>query len=496
MTCELPPSPFLAPTPDGVAITALIDGQDATTAQEGIPLLFRYVLMEVCFLPFIYFFLFLTTIKSILSHFCFVCTNMIHFLPFAHTFLIISSLCTFQVTSVGVVDEAQQKLDAAMNPSLGGSPMSSYVNPSSLVQTSLTVEGTQLAPWNVRPDACSSKEQLQECPRGCLLSKRVVVPSDEAGKQQEEEETKACSIEHVECNGDGMFTCSCPLKSSKNVKSRFISIRPLCKVVSERVPTVTFTSRDYERKDYACPRVEVINSNKLICHLEKDNSLGELQIYLGNYFFYFIFFLYFPLLLFSLLSLLSLLSLFFFFFSFFFHQLTQRFSSSAPSSLLSVSLSLSLSLSHLLLPGGPLNVTVSRNQGKGIAIGATNFFQRPVITSVIASKNFASGPLTLEGYWLGENDVNLMTIMIGTKKCLNVQRESLCLLSLCLSSPPFLSPFTQLTQLSHSLSLSLSHALTHHTTLPLLYQSHSTTHHPPSQALSLASLVFNHKREK
>ena len=345
MTCELPPSPFLAPTPDGVAITALIDGQDATTAQEGIPLLFRYVLMEVCFLPFIYFFLFLTTIKSILSHFCFVCTNMIHFLPFAHTFLIISSLCTFQVTSVGVVDEAQQKLDAAMNPSLGGSPMSSYVNPSSLVQTSLTVEGTQLAPWNVRPDACSSKEQLQECPRGCLLSKRVVVPSDEAGKQQEEEETKACSIEHVECNGDGMFTCSCPLKSSKNVKSRFISIRPLCKVVSERVPTVTFTSRDYERKDYACPRVEVINSNKLICHLEKDNSLGELQIYLGNYFFYFIFFLYFPLLLFSLLSLLSLLSLFFFFFSFFSHQLTQRFSSSAPSSLLSVSLSLSLSLS-------------------------------------------------------------------------------------------------------------------------------------------------------
>ena len=58
MTCELPPSPFLAPTPDGVAITALIDGQDATTAQEGIPLLFRYVLMEVSFFFIIIFFYF------------------------------------------------------------------------------------------------------------------------------------------------------------------------------------------------------------------------------------------------------------------------------------------------------------------------------------------------------------------------------------------------------------------------------------------------------
>ena len=181
------------------------------------------------------------------------------------------------MTSVGVVDEAQQKLDEKMNPSLSGSPMSSYLNPSSLIQTSLTLEGTQLAPWNVRPDACSSKEQLQECPRGCLLSKHVVVANDEAGKHKEEEEeaTMACSIENVKCNGDGEFTCSCPLKSSKGVKSKFISIRPLCKVVSERVPTVTFTSRDYERKDYNCPRVEVINSNKLICHLEKDNSLGE-----------------------------------------------------------------------------------------------------------------------------------------------------------------------------------------------------------------------------
>jgi len=116
--------------------------------------------------------------------------------------------------------------------------------------------------------------------------------------------------------------------------------------VAERVPVVTFVGREYKRKDYKCPRVQVISTNKLICHLDKDNSLG-----------------------------------------------------------------------------GPFNVTVTRNNGLGVAMKEIEFLQRPVITGVKASEDFQGGPLTLTGFRLGNNDDNLLTVMIGTKKCLNVKRK-------------------------------------------------------------------------
>ena len=89
--------------------------------------------------------------------------------------------------------------------------------------------------------------------------------------------------------------------------------------------------------------------------------------------------------------------------------------------------SLSFFFFFFLLKGCPHNVTVTRNEGPGIAIGPTEFLRRPVITGVHASDDFSSGPLTLNGYYLGQNDVNpMMTVMmIGKKKCLNIKRTLL-----------------------------------------------------------------------
>ena len=273
LSCELPPSKNELPTPGGVEVTLLVDSQQATTPNNR-PLLFHYVKMDII--------------------------------------------------STGVESTVQKNVDGA-----------SYDVPTVMSKMELMVEGTQLAPWNVRPEACANKGDLQDCGEGCLLSGHVDV-----------QEKEKCTPEHPKCNGGGRYVCVCkhPLfghDANKNTLSR-----PQCKVVAERVPVVTFVGREYKRKDYKCPRVQVISTNKLICHLDKDNSLG-----------------------------------------------------------------------------GPFNVTVTRNNGLGVAMKEIEFLQRPVITGVKASEDFQGGPLTLTGFRLGNNDDNLLTVMIGTKKCLNVKRK-------------------------------------------------------------------------
>ena len=37
------------------------------------------------------------------------------------------------------------------------------------------IEGDQLAPWNVRPEACANRADLQDCGKDCLLSSHVDV---------------------------------------------------------------------------------------------------------------------------------------------------------------------------------------------------------------------------------------------------------------------------------------------------------------------------------
>ena len=273
LSCELPPSTGGVPTPDGVEVTLLVDSQQATTPNNR-PLLFRYVEMKI-----------MTT---------------------------------------GILSKIQQNVDGA-----------DYDPPNVMLKTQLMIEGDQLAPWNVRPEACANRADLQDCGKDCLLSSHVDVL-----------EKEKCTSTHPKCNGGGRYTCVCkhPLFGHDTAKN--IVSRPQCKVVAERVPTVTFVNREHERKDLKCPRVEVINANKLICHLEKDNSLG-----------------------------------------------------------------------------GPMNITVSRNNGLGIATKNMEFYQRPVITGVKASEDFQGGPLTLTGFWLGNNEDNLLTVMIGAKKCLDVKRK-------------------------------------------------------------------------
>jgi hypothetical protein len=77
------------------------------------------------------------------------------------------------------------------------------------------------------------------------------------------------------CNGDGRFTCLCQSKeSSTSSKTLVEPVRPKCKVMSELVPTIAFDNREHDRTKYMCPRVEVVETNHLRCHLPKDNGLG------------------------------------------------------------------------------------------------------------------------------------------------------------------------------------------------------------------------------
>jgi hypothetical protein len=283
LSCELPPSQLGQATPDGVAVDLLIDSQKAINnpGHPTDPLLFHYVKMII--------------------------------------------------DTVGV----EQVLDE-------NDPV--YESAIVMKEIVYNIIGDQLAPWNVRPENCDDKNDLEQCSTNCLLSEHL-----DSDSKLKCDKNDVNTVEH--CNGGGRFTCLCQRKGHKNGRdtSEMVAVRPKCKVNAELVPAISFDDREDERAKYTCPRVEVVETNHLRCHLPKDNGLG-----------------------------------------------------------------------------GSMNVTVVRNQGLGKATISAQFLQRPVITGVKASEDFQSGPLTLVGYWLGNNkNNNLFTVMIGDKKCMNVQRKLL-----------------------------------------------------------------------
>ena len=207
INCELPPAEDGLPTPEGVQIDVLIDSQQAVMnpGYADNQLLFHYV--------------------------------------------------TMAIETIGVA----QVLDDNDPTYESGLVMKEMV---------LNIIGDQLAPWNVRPETCQSKEELQECGSKCLLSEHL-----------DSENKLKCNKNDINtvrlCNGDGRFTCLCQRKeSSTSSKTVVEPVRPKCKVMSELVPTIAFDNREHDRTKYMCPRVEVVETNHLRCHLPKDNGLG------------------------------------------------------------------------------------------------------------------------------------------------------------------------------------------------------------------------------
>ena len=207
INCELPPAEDGLPTPEGVQIDVLIDSQQAVMnpGYADNQLLFHYV--------------------------------------------------TMAIETIGVA----QVLDDNDPTYESGLVMKEMV---------LNIIGDQLAPWNVRPETCQSKEELQECGSKCLLSEHL-----------DSENKLKCNKNDINtvrlCNGDGRFTCLCQRKeSSTSSKTVVEPVRPKCKVMSELVPTIAFDNHEHDRTKYMCPRVEVVETNHLRCHLPKDNGLG------------------------------------------------------------------------------------------------------------------------------------------------------------------------------------------------------------------------------